>query len=95
MTHKHVLEACHILGVDKNGLRPAEQRVLKALYMSKKTIRGEIRYGMSANAAAMCAGIDNLTFLNMIEPKLMKLGYIQVSPGIGRELTSKAIKEYF
>ena len=93
--HKHVLDACNLLGVDENGLRPAEKRVLEALYMSKKIIRGKTRYGMSANATAMCAGIDCPTFFNMIEPKLMKLGYVQVSPGIGRELTPKALQEYF
>ena len=93
--YQHVLDACQILNIDSNGLRPAEQRVLRALHMSKKKIRGETRYGMSANAAAMCAGVDTKTFFNMIEPKLMKLGYMQVSPGIGRELTAKAIKEYF
>ena len=50
---------------------------------------------MSANSATMCAGIDNLTFYNMIEPKLLQLGYLRVAAGIGRELTEKALKDYF
>jgi len=93
--YEHVIEACELLGIDQYGLRPREQAVLKTLFSAKRIIRGETRYGMSANAITMCIGVDRPTFFNMIEPKLMKLGYIQVAGGLGRELTPKALKDYF
>ncbi len=95
ISHADVLEACELLGIDENGLRPREQAVLQTLFKAKRMIRGQPRYGMSANAITMCIGIDRPTFFNTIEPKLMQLGYIQVATGLGRELTPKALQDYF
>lgn len=93
--HRHVLEACDILGLDEHGLRGVERRILKVLFKGKKKVRGVYRYGMSSRALITSAGIDSPTFLNKIEPKLMGLGFIVISAGVGRELTEYALETYF
>jgi Holliday junction resolvasome RuvABC ATP-dependent DNA helicase subunit len=93
--HRHVLEACDVLGLDEHGLRGVERRVLETLYKSKKKVRGTYRYGMSSRALIASTGIDSPTFLNKIEPKLMELGFVTISAGVGRELTEHALEIYF
>ena len=92
---EHVLEACGLLEIDSNGLRPKERLVLEALYKNGRKVKGVVRYSMAKTPLAVIAGIDELTFTNFVEPKLLRLGYIRVLTGVGRELTEKAIEEYF
>lgn len=91
----HVLEACGLLGIDRNGLRPKERAVLDALHSSTKILRGKRMYALAKNQICVIAGIDDATYSNAIEPKLLKLGMVSVSAGVGRSLTEKAIEEYY
>jgi Holliday junction resolvasome RuvABC ATP-dependent DNA helicase subunit len=95
ITMDHVLEACAILGIDEHGLRPIERHALATLFHSVRKIKGEIRHGMSASALIATTGMDSPTFYNRVEPKLLKLGYMTIAPGIGREITPKGIKDYY
>jgi len=38
--------------------------------------------------------LDKETYVNYVEPKLLRLGFIKVS-SIGRELTTEALNTYF
>jgi Holliday junction resolvasome RuvABC ATP-dependent DNA helicase subunit len=93
--HDHVIEAFDILGIDERSLRTIDRRVLEVLYNNPKTIKGELRYGMSARALIAATGLDSPTFYDQVEPKLLNLGYIQISSGVGREITPRAIQHYF
>ena len=95
ITYKHVIRAFKILGIDQNGLRARDRNVLEALYRSVRTIRGQVRRGMSVRALVAACGLDSPTFYDKIEPKLLKLGYLRIAAGIGREITETAINEYF
>lgn len=92
---EHVLEACGLLGVDQNGLRPKDRAVLECLYKHPRQVKGEVHYTLAKNALTVMAGVDDQTFIDMIEPKLLRLGYMTVRTGIGRILTKKAINDYF
>lgn len=89
-----VLDACGLLRIDQNGLREKERLVLELLYKSPRKLKGEIVYTLSKNALVVMAGLDEASFVDSIEPKLMRLGYLTVS-SVGRRLTAKAIKDYF
>jgi Holliday junction DNA helicase RuvB len=88
----HVHSAFDILDVDEHGLHKTERDVLKILYRSKRIVKKEVRYGMSARALIASVGIDNPTFYDKIEPRLLGRGFIQISAGVGRELTEKGLE---
>lgn len=91
---QYVVDACDVLGIDSNSLRPHERRVLEALYNNPKFLkRGKI-YAMAKGPLVSIAGIDVETFIGAIEPKLLRLGFLTVS-STGRELTPKTIEHYF
>lgn len=90
-----VLQAFDILEIDEHSLRPKERDILKVLFMSPKTIKGEIRFTLARTPLVALAGVDGPTYDSSIEPKLMRLGFLRVSSGVGRELTERAIEEYF
>lgn len=92
---EHVLEACGLLGVDKNGLRPKDRLILEHLHQNPKEIKGETIYSLPMKALTVMAGVDNATFIDSIEPKLMRLNYITTRSGVGRVLTQKALDDYF
>lgn len=92
---EHVLEACGLLGVDEFGLRPKDRLVLEYLYKNPKKVKGETIYTLPQKALTVMAGIDTQTFIDSIEPKLLRLGYITTRSGVGRVLTQKAIDDYF
>ena len=95
ITLDHVLEACKIIGVDKYGLRPRDRQVLTALFNAKRIIAGQLRYAMSARALTAACGIDAPTYFDSIEPKLLKMNYIRIATALGRELTERALDDYF
>jgi len=95
ITYKYTLRAFRILGIDQNGLRVQDRNILETLYKSVRVIRGQTRRGMAARALIMACGLDSATFYDKIEPKLLKMGYIQTAAGIGREITEAAINKYF
>jgi Holliday junction DNA helicase RuvB len=88
----HVNAAFEVLDIDEEGLHKIERQVLKALYLSKRIFKKEVRYGMSARALIATVGIDNPTFYDKIEPRLLGRGFIQISAGVGRELTEKGLE---
>jgi len=89
-----VEESCDILGIDTQGLRPNERRVLETLFRSPKIVGGGQTYAMARTPLISISGIDSETFNNHIEPKLLKLQLMKVS-STGRELTGKALDLYF
>lgn len=91
---KFVMDACDVLGIDSNSLRPQERRVLETLQRNPKFLKRGKVHAMAKGPLIAISGIDGETFIGSIEPKLLRLGYITVS-SIGRELTPKAIQEYF
>ena len=94
VTLDKVEEACVLLGIDRNGLRPRDRRVLECLYNSPRPLKREVVYALSRGALVGMSGVDDPTFAGAIEPKLMKLGYITIR-SVGRALTDKALEEYF
>ena len=94
ITKTEVEESCDILGIDTQGLRPHERRVLETLFKSPKIIGGDQTYAMARTPLIAISGIDSETFNNHVEPKLLKLGLMKVS-SVGRELTGKSLDLYF
>lgn len=92
---EHVAEAMDILGIDEHGLREPERVLLRTLYNNPQTRAHMKRYGMSVRSLVAAAGIDMPTYIDKFEPKLLALGLVRISPGIGRELTEKAQEWYF
>lgn len=92
---EHVLEACGILGIDQNSLRPKERLVLECLHNSPRKAKGEIVYSLAKNTLTIMAGLDAATYSNAVEPKLLGLGLVTVRAGVGRILTDKALALYF
>lgn len=89
-----VLDACGLLAIDQNGLRDKERLILELLYKNPRKIKGEVIHTLAKNALVIMAGVDELSFVDSIEPKLLRLGYITVS-SVGRRLTQKALRDYF
>ncbi len=96
VTIKVVTESCDILGIDGHGLRPRERRVLEALWHSPRTVKswGWKAYALSQPSLIAISELDKETYVNYVEPKLLRLGFIKVS-SIGRELTTEALNTYF
>ncbi|SRR5258706_3704077 len=89
-----VLDACGLLQIDQNGLRSKERLVLELLYKNPKKIKGEIVHSLAKNALVIMAGLDEASYTDSIEPKLLRLGYLSVS-SVGRRLTYKGLNDYF
>jgi len=90
----HALEAMALLGIDDNGLKIRDRLVIDALFNSVREVGGELRYGMSARALVAVTGLDMPTYLDVVEPKLLRLGFVRVST-LGRELTPKSLETYY
>ena len=94
ITRQYVIDACDVLGIDTNSLRPHERRILETLYKNPKFLRRGKVFAMAKGPLISISGVDAETFVSSCEPKLLRLGYITVS-SIGRELTPKAFESYF
>lgn len=88
-----VMGAFEILGIDEHGLRPQDRKVLSVLFNNPRTVGGVRRYIMAGRSLFIASGLDDKTYFNKVEPKLITLGLISVSTG-GRELTERALKLY-
>lgn len=75
-----------ILGIDHNGLHRADRRVISALLA-----RNNKPAGLAALASA--ASITKYDLENIVELRLVRLGYIERTPK-GRILTPKTLDEY-
>ena len=85
ITEKTTKEALKILEIDEMGLESGDRRILKAII--EKFNGGPV--GLQAIAAATSEEIE--TILDIYEPYLMKLGFIERTPK-GRIATSLALK---
>ncbi len=95
VTLEHVLEACNLLRIDENGLRPKERAVLEALHNNPRRVKGGTVYAMAKTPLVTMIGVDDATFTAAIEPNLIRLGFLTLRSGVGRALTDKALKAYF
>lgn len=84
-------------GVDPLGLRPIDRTIITAL-RARPRFRGRtgelIGYGGSENDVCMSAGLDKGEFRDVIRPRLLTRGLIEVRAGIGLCLTDRALRHY-
>ena len=78
---EHVEEAAERLGIDEEGLRAEDRKILKLLLAEDRPL------GLQAMASTL--GEDPLTLELVCEPYLLSKGYIVRGPR-GREATAKA-----
>lgn len=83
--------------VDGLGLRPVDRKVLSAMRARPRyrARTGELLgYGASENDVCVSSGVDKGEFRDVIRPRLMTRGLIEVRPGIGLALTARAVEYY-
>lgn len=83
--------------IDPLGLRPVDRTVLQALYLRPRhRTRDGAFLGYGASEADLCAlaGLDRQEFQDVIRPRLMNRGLLQVRTGLGLALTEKAVATY-
>ena len=86
-------ETFELLGIDEHGVTKEDRIILRLLLTNPKRLRsGELRYAMSEAALCAAAGIDQESYKKRIQPRLFKLGLLQVLAG--QALTEKALALY-
>lgn len=86
-------ETFNTMGIDAYGLFPEDRSIISVLLQSPYTMRGgEIRYKMSEAALCSAAGIDKHTYKQIVQPRLMRLGFLTTVGG--QCLTSKALETF-
>lgn len=83
--------------VDSLGLRAIDRKVISAMRQRPRyrARSGElIGYGGSENDVCMASGVDKGEFRDVIRPRLLTRGLIEVRPGIGLSLTDRAVEHY-
>lgn len=88
------LEAFAVVGVDDFGLFPEDRSIIHVLLQSPYKMRGtgEVRYKMSEAALCAAAGVDRNTYKHIIQPRLMRLGFLTTVGG--QSLTQKAVDTF-
>jgi Holliday junction DNA helicase RuvB len=85
-------ETFQIMQLDSLGLLPMDRQVILALLQSPHTLaNGTVRYKLSETALCGVAGVDPHTYKQMVQPKLVRMGYLTTVGG--QVLTAKAINE--
>jgi len=83
--------------VDQLGLRAIDRKIITTM-LQRPRYRGRsaelIGFGASENDVCLASGVDKGEFRDVIRPRLMTRGLIEVRPGIGLALTDRAIKHY-
>jgi Holliday junction resolvasome RuvABC ATP-dependent DNA helicase subunit len=83
--------------IDEHGLRPADRGVISALFQRPR-YRGKNQdfycFGGSESDVCAVARLDKAEFQETIRPKLMSRGFIEVRPGVGIVLTTRAVIRY-
>jgi Holliday junction DNA helicase RuvB len=79
ITHRHLLRACDLEGIDEIGLGPTEQQYLTSL--AEGTTR--------LNVVASLLGLPARTVSQVVEPFLLRLGFVVKDDQGRRELTVK------
>jgi len=80
ITDAHLLRACELEGIDEIGLGPTEQQYLDALAGGASRL----------NVVASMLGLPTRTVSGVIEPFLVRLGFVVKDDQGRRELTGKA-----
>lgn len=85
-------ETFRVLGVDEYGLLPEDRTIIMVLLESPYTMKttGEVRYRMSETALCAASGVDRMTYKQIIQPRLMRLGFLTTVGG--QSLTQKAVE---
>ena len=93
ITMKDAEDAFDVLGVDANGLGFEDREVIRVLLQTPyRMANGTVRYKMSENALCAAAGVDRHTYKEIVQPRLMRLGYLTTVGG--QCLTQKALEHY-
>lgn len=97
ITAQIVRTVCDVYGIDDLGLRPIDRKIVTAM-LARPRYRGRtqelIGYGGSENDVCLAAGVDKGEFREVIRPRLLTRGLLEVRPGIGLSLTDHALKHY-
>jgi Holliday junction DNA helicase RuvB len=76
-----LVDAMDLEGIDRQGLHDADRTILRTL------LDAEPR-PVSARSLALCLGVPTETVMNVLEPTLVRLGFVTIGAG-GRRLTDK------
>lgn len=97
ITYAVVEDVFQTYQVDSLGLRPIDRKVITSL-LGRPRFRGRtqelIGYGMSENDVCMSSGVDKGEFRDVIRPRLMVRGLLEVRTGLGLALTQRAVSLY-
>lgn len=92
VTDVEVEEVLQDMGIDKDGLRPIDRRILEVMsQMPRKRVRDQavIAYGGSEADVCAMAGVDRGEFQKVIRPRLMSRGLVSIRAGIGLALVKE------
>ena len=93
ITDGDVDKAFSVVGVDENGLLPADRLILSTLFgVEQRMADGTVVHRMAEHALTSASGVDPSTFKERIQPKLLRLGLLTVRGG--QMLTDKAVALY-
>lgn len=96
ITHTIVDSVLHTFDIDALGLRPIDRTIITTM-IDRPRLRGGqelLGYGGSERDLCLAAGIDQGEFRDVIRPRLMLRGLLEVRPGLGLALTERAITQY-
>ncbi len=68
-------------GIDGEGLNQDDRKILRSLFDAEPR-------PVSARSLALCLGVPTETVMNVLEPTLVRLGFVTIGTG-GRRLTDK------
>lgn len=98
ITADHVASVARMLQLDAYGLRPADRKILDALYASPRT-KGQppqvICYALSQADCCTRTQLDPGEFAAVIKPRLQSRGFLVTKSGYGQALTDAALAAYF
>lgn len=96
-----VEQALTAQAIDTLGLARMDRRVIEVLLRHPRYRRGRgtgpqefVCYGASETDVVSMAGIDRGEYRDVIKPKLMSRGLLQVRPTYGQALTARAVAHY-
>lgn len=97
ITYDIVDHVFRTFAVDHLGLRSVDRQIISAM-RARPRYRGRtgelIGYGGSENDVCLASGVDKGEFRDVIRPRLLTRGLIEVRPGIGLSLTALAVEHY-
>lgn len=96
ITRATVENVLQTFDIDALGLRPIDRTIITTM-LDRPRYRGGnelMGYGGSERDLCLASGIDQGEFRDVIRPRLMLRGLLEVRPGLGLALTDRAISQY-